>query len=230
MRTTHAPRSMWRRLAGTGAVVTGTAAIIAMVAATAQGRAPDDPRAGAGPDAPAATQTRAVATFASGCFWCTEADFEKVDGVINAVSGYTGGRIANPTYEQVSSGGTGHIEAVQVFYDPKRVTYQQLLNVYWRNVDPLDASGQFCDKGEQYTSAIYYASPQEQAQAEASKRALAQSGRLDGPIVTRIVPAAVFYNAEEYHQSYYKKNPIRYNFYRRGCGRDARLKQLWGDG
>ncbi len=214
-------RPVWRTMSA----VTGTAVIMAFVVATAQGGTMDAP-----PDAPAASQQRAVATFASGCFWCTEADFEKVDGVIDAVSGYTGGRVANPTYEQVSTGNTGHIEGVQVFYDPTRVTYGQLLNVFWRNVDPVDATGQFCDKGEQYTSAIFYATPAEQAQAEASKRAIQQSDRITETVATRIVPAGVFYNAEEYHQSYYKKNPIRYRFYRNGCGRDQRLKELWGNG
>ena len=178
--------------------------------------------------APAAlrAQDTATATFASGCFWCTEADFEKVPGVVDAVSGYIGGRVANPTYEQVSAGRTGHREAVQVFYDPKRVSYAQLLDVFWRNVDPVDARGQFCDKGEQYTSAIYVAGPEERRQAEASKQALAQSGRIKGTIVTAIVDATTFYKAEEYHQAYYKKNPIRYKFYRNNCGRDGRLKEI----
>jgi peptide-methionine (S)-S-oxide reductase len=178
--------------------------------------------------APAAllAQDTATATFASGCFWCTEADFEKVPGVVDAVSGYIGGRVANPTYEQVSAGRTGHREAVQVFYDPKRVSYAQLLDVFWRNVDPVDARGQFCDKGEQYTSAIYVAGPEERRQAEASKQALARSGRIKGTIVTAIVDTTTFYKAEEYHQSYYKKNPIRYKFYRNNCGRDGRLKEI----
>lgn len=180
--------------------------------------------------APAAlrAQAAATATFASGCFWCTESDFEKVPGVVDAVSGYIGGRVANPTYEQVSAGRTGHREAVQVLYDPKRVSYAQLLDVFWRNVDPVDARGQFCDKGEQYTSAIYVAGAQERRQAEASKQALARSGRIKGTIVTAIVDATTFYKAEEYHQSYYKKNPIRYKYYRNNCGRDGRLKEIAG--
>ena len=169
----------------------------------------------------------AVATFAAGCFWCAEADFEKVAGVVDAVSGYTGGRAPNPTYEQVSSGATGHIEAVQVHYDAARVSYAQLLEVFWRNVDPFDARGQFCDKGEQYTAAVFVATPEERALAEASKRReagrLASSGR---PIATRILPAAPFYAAEAYHQDYAKKNPVRYTFYRSRCGRDARLRAL----
>jgi peptide-methionine (S)-S-oxide reductase len=187
---------------------------------------------------PAAAQSRvggapaggplAVATFASGCFWCTESDFEKVPGVVDAVSGYTGGRVANPTYEQVSAGRTGHREAVQVMYDPARVSYQQLLDVFWRNVDPVDAHGQFCDRGEQYTSAIYVATDEERRLAEASKGAVEQSGRVRGRIATVILPAGPFYKAEEYHQSYYKKNPLRYKFYRTSCGRDRRLRKLWG--
>jgi peptide-methionine (S)-S-oxide reductase len=170
----------------------------------------------------------AVATFASGCFWCTESDFEKVPGVVDAVSGYTGGRVANPTYEQVSAGRTGHREAVQVMYDPARVSYQQLLDVFWRNVDPVDAHGQFCDRGEQYTSAIYVTTDEERRLAEASKGAVERSGRVRGRIATVILPAGPFYKAEEYHQSYYKKNPLRYKFYRTSCGRDRRLRKLWG--
>ena len=171
----------------------------------------------------------AVATFAAGCFWCAEADFEKLTGVVDAVSGYTGGRAPNPTYEQVSAGGTGHIEAVQVHYDAARVSYAQLLDVFWRNVDPFDARGQFCDTGEQYTAAVFVATPEERALAEASKRReaerLASSGR---PIATRILPAAPFHEAEAYHQAYAKKNPVRYRFYRTTCRRDARLRELRG--
>jgi peptide-methionine (S)-S-oxide reductase len=169
----------------------------------------------------------ATAIFAAGCFWCAEADFEKVPGVVDAVSGYTGGRAPSPTYEQVSAGGTGHLEAVQVHYDATRVSYAQLLDVFWRNVDPLDGGGQFCDKGEQYTAAVFVATPEERALAEALKRReagrLASSGR---PIATRILPAAPFYEAEAYHQGYAKKNPVRYRFYRTSCRRDARLREL----
>ncbi|HEX8359587.1 MAG TPA: peptide-methionine (S)-S-oxide reductase MsrA [Longimicrobium sp.] len=175
--------------------------------------------------APAEAQL-AVATFAAGCFWCSESDFEHVPGVVDAVSGFTGGRVANPTYEQVSGGRTGHREAVQVRYDPKRVSYAQLLNVYWRNVDPVDSGGQFCDRGPQYTSAIFVANEEERRLAEASLRAVERSGRLRRRIATVIVPAAAFYRAEEYHQAYYKKNPVRYRFYRTTCGRDRRLRQL----
>jgi peptide-methionine (S)-S-oxide reductase len=196
--------------------VLGAAAAVALAGAPAGAQA----RAGAG-------STPAVATFASGCFWCTEADFEKVPGVIDVVSGYTGGRGANPTYEQVSAGSTGHLEAVQVRYDPARVTYAQLLGTFWRNVDPFDARGQFCDKGEQYTGAIFVATPEERTLAETSKRQVAArlAGR-GGPVVTRILPTAPFYAAEAYHQDYAKKNPVRYNFYRSRCGRDARLREL----
>lgn len=208
----------WRALAG-GTVVALAGAVAACAPAETSAQA--EPGGGAG--------ARDTATFASGCFWCTESDFEQVPGVVDAVSGYTGGRVANPTYEQVSSGGTGHREAVQVIYDPARVSYARLLDVYWRNVDPVDATGQFCDKGEQYTSAIYVATPEERQLAETSKRALEQSGRLTKPVVTAIVPVAPFYRAEEYHQAYYKKNPIRYKYYRTSCGRDRRLAQLWGD-
>jgi peptide-methionine (S)-S-oxide reductase len=177
----------------------------------------------------AAAPAVATAVFAAGCFWCAEADFEKVPGVIDAVSGYTGGRGANPTYEQVSGGGTGHREVVQVRYDPSRVRYEQLLAVFWRNVDPFDAAGQFCDKGEQYTSAIYVADAEQRRLAEQSRAALAPPGRVaQQPIVTPVVDAAPFYEAEAYHQAYYKKNPIRYRFYRNGCRRDARLREVWG--
>jgi peptide-methionine (S)-S-oxide reductase len=169
----------------------------------------------------------AAAIFAAGCFWCSEADFEKVPGVIDAVSGYTGGRVVDPTYEQVSAGGTGHLEAVRVLYDPARVSYAQLLDVFWRNVDPLDAGGQFCDKGEQYTGAIFVGTPDERELAEASRRRVAERFARGGrPVVTRILPAAPFYAAEAYHQAYARKNPIRYHFYRTTCGRDARLREL----
>jgi peptide methionine sulfoxide reductase msrA/msrB len=174
--------------------------------------------------APAMTRT---AIFAGGCFWCTEADFEKVDGVIDAVSGYTGGKEVNPTYEQVSSGRTGHVEAVQVIYDPTKVSYAQLLDVFWRHVDPTDDGGQFVDRGSQYKSAIFYGNEEEHQLAEASKEKLAASGRFDKPIVTLIEPAGPFYPAEDYHQNYYKKNPIRYKWYRSGSGRDRFLEKAW---
>ena len=169
------------------------------------------------------------ATFAGGCFWCMEPPFDEVDGVLSTTSGYTGGRIENPSYEQVSTGGTGHIEAVQIAYDPTKVSYETLLEIFWRNVDPTDGGGQFCDRGEQYTTAIFAHDEEQERLAEASKKAISQSGALDDPIVTPIRPAAVFYDAEEYHQDYYLKNKLRYKFYRLSCGRDRRLKQLWGE-
>ena len=170
-----------------------------------------------------------TATFAGGCFWCTEADFEKVDGVVVAISGYTGGHIDNPTYHQVSAGGTGHVEAVQVIYDPQKITYNELLDVFWRHVDPTDAGGQFVDRGPSYRSAIFYHDDQQKKLAEASKRALEASGRFDRPIFTEIVKLDKFYKAEDYHQDYYKKNALRYKFYRFGSGRDQFLSRVWGD-
>ncbi len=168
-----------------------------------------------------------TAVFAGGCFWCTESDFEKVDGVIEAVSGYTGGKIDHPTYKQVSAGGTGHVEAIRVVYDPDKITYPELLEVFWRHVDPTDAGGQFVDRGNQYRSAIFYANEEERKMAEASKRALAESGVFDRPIVTEILPLGPFFDAEEYHQDYYEKNPIRYKWYRSGSGRDRFLSNTW---
>jgi peptide methionine sulfoxide reductase msrA/msrB len=167
------------------------------------------------------------AVFAGGCFWCTESDFEKVAGVVEVISGYTGGRTANPTYEQVSAGGTGHVEAVKVVYDPDQVTYAQLLQVFWRHVDPTDAGGQFVDRGSQYRSVIFYSSDQERNLAEASKQSLAASGRFGKPIATEILPLGKFYPAEDYHQDYYKKNPLRYRYYRHGSGRDQFLEKAW---
>jgi peptide-methionine (S)-S-oxide reductase len=172
---------------------------------------------------------KAVAIFAGGCFWCMEPPFDKLDGVLATTSGYTGGPETNPTYKQVSSGRTGHREAVRIEYDPKRVDYARLLDVFWRNIDPLDGRGQFCDKGRHYTSAIYALDDEQQAAAEASKAAVMAAGKLKGEIRTEILPAGAFYAAEDYHQDYYTKNPVRYKYYRWGCGRDARLKKLWGD-
>ena len=172
------------------------------------------------------TQT---AVFAGGCFWCTESDFEKIDGVIEAISGYTGGKVENPTYKQVSAGGTGHIEAVKVIYDPDKISYRQLLANFWRKVDPTDGGGQFVDRGDQYRSAIFYADENHRKLAEASKQALAASGVFDKAIVTDILPLGRFYRAEEYHQDYYKKSPIRYKWYRSGSGRDKFLQAVWAD-
>lgn len=176
--------------------------------------------------APQASQKTATATFAGGCFWCVEADFDKVAGVISTTSGYIGGRTANPSYEEVVRGGTGHAEAVEIVYDPAKVSYEKLLDVFWRNVDPLDARGQFCDKGSQYRTGIFYHSEKQKQLAEASKKAL--DGRFKQPIVTEIVSATEFYPAEAYHQDYYQKNPLRYKYYRLSCGRDQRLEELWG--
>jgi peptide-methionine (S)-S-oxide reductase len=172
------------------------------------------------------TPQSVIATFAGGCFWCVEADFEKVPGVISAISGYTGGHTVNPTYEEVSRGGTGHAEAVEVVYDPAKLSYEKLLDVFWHNIDPLAKDQQFCDHGDQYRSAIFYHDDRQRLLAEGSKAAVA--ARFEQPIATEIVPAGPFYKAEEYHQKYYLKSPIRYKFYRFNCGRDARLEKLWG--
>jgi peptide-methionine (S)-S-oxide reductase len=168
----------------------------------------------------------AKATFAGGCFWCMEPPYDELEGVISTISGYTGGSKKNPTYEEVSGGGTGHAEVVQVTYDPTKVSYENLLDVFWRNIDPLTANAQFCDSGSQYRSAIFYHDEAQKNLAEASKKRL--QSRFKQPIVTEIVRAREFYPAEDYHQDYYKKNPIRYKMYRHGCGRDQRLQTLWG--
>lgn len=169
----------------------------------------------------------ATAIFAGGCFWCTEADFEKLPGVIGAESGYIGGKIPNPTYEQVSAGGTGHTEAIRVTYDPARASYRQLVDYLWHNIDPTVKDRQFCDTGNQYRSGIYWQNESERKIAESSRDALLASGRFK-EIHTEIVAAGIFYPAENYHQDYYKKNPVRYAYYRNGCGRDKRLEELWG--
>jgi len=172
--------------------------------------------------------TTAKAYFAGGCFWCMEEAFEKVDGVISVVSGYMGGTVANPTYEQVSDGHTGHAESVEVTYDPTKVTYRKLLDAFWRNVDPLTPNAQFCDHGNQYRSAIFYTTEEEKQLSEESKSKMEQSKRLPAPIVTQLVQASTFYQAEDYHQDYYKKNPLRYKYYKYSCGRAQRLEALWG--
>uniref|UniRef100_C6DY59 Peptide methionine sulfoxide reductase MsrA n=1 Tax=Geobacter sp. (strain M21) TaxID=443144 RepID=C6DY59_GEOSM len=168
------------------------------------------------------------ATFAGGCFWCMEHPFDELPGVVSVTSGYTGGHKINPTYEEVSSGTTGHAESIQVVYDPAKIGYDRLLDVFWHNIDPLAKDRQFCDHGEQYRSAIFYHNEEQQRLALKSKKALEASKRFKEPIATQIVTAGVFYPAEEYHQRYYKKNPIRYSYYRLSCGRDKRLKELWG--
>lgn len=170
----------------------------------------------------------AKATFAGGCFWCMEAPFDKIDGVISTTSGYIGGTKKNPTYQEVSAGSTGHTEAVQIVYDPKKVTYEKLLYTFWRNIDPTVSNRQFCDVGTQYRSGVFYHDDAQKAAAEKSKAELAKSKRFKAEIVTEITAASEFYPAEEYHQDYYVKNPLQYKFYRSGCGRDARLKELWG--
>lgn len=175
----------------------------------------------------AAAQEVKTATFAGGCFWCVESDFDKVPGVVETVSGYTGGTTANPTYKQVSAGGTGHFEAVRISYDPSRVTYAELLSVFFRSVDPTDAGGQFCDRGQSYETAIFVADDDERRQAEAAKRDAETA--LGRPVVTTIETAGAFYPAEDYHQDYYEKNPLRYKFYRASCGRDRRVAEVWGD-
>jgi peptide-methionine (S)-S-oxide reductase len=167
-----------------------------------------------------------TAVFAGGCFWCMEKPFDMLPGVASTTSGYTGGRVENPTYEEVSAGGTGHFEAVEVRYDPKQVSYETLLETFWVNVDPVDSRGQFCDKGDQYRSAIFYESPEQQAIAQAAKEAIAT--QLAQPIATEVLPAAPFYAAEDYHQNYYQTHATRYKVYRFGCGRDQRLASLWG--
>lgn len=169
------------------------------------------------------------ATFAGGCFWCMEHPFDQIPGVVSVTSGYTGGQKKNPTYEEVSAGGTGHAESVQIVYDPTKVNYEKLLEVFWHNIDPTAKDRQFCDTGHQYRSAIFYQNEQQKHLAIRSKETLEKSKPFKEPIVTEIVQATEFYPAEEYHQHYYKKNPIRYKYYRGRCGRDTRLKELWGD-
>lgn len=176
-----------------------------------------------------AAPSRAVAVFAGGCFWSMEKAFDETEGVVEATSGYSGGTVPRPSYAQVVAGKTGHLEAVRVEYDPAKVSYETLLSVYWRHIDPTDGRGQFCDRGSNYRTAIFYGSEVERKAAEESKRALAESGRFKAPIATQIRPAAAFYPAEAYHQDYAKKNPLRYASYRLGCRRDARLKEIWGD-
>ncbi len=195
------------------------AILIAVAAASCSGAAPSE----------AQTQAKAgtaSAVFASGCFWCTESDFDKIPGVLATTSGYTGGKLRNPTYEQVSAGGTGHIEAVRVTYDPARVSYATLAARFIRTADPLDSGGSFCDRGYHYRSAFFVATPAQRRIAETIKNRT--QAALKKPVATLILPAATFYPAETYHQDYYKKNPIRYRFYRANCGRDARLKEIWG--
>lgn len=201
-------------------------ALILSACQSSESREPESTAAVASPVDP---KNHATATFAGGCFWCMEPPFEKLTGVVSVTSGYTGGHKLDPTYEEVSAGETGHAESVQVVYDSTQISYAQLLEVFWHNIDPLAANRQFCDAGTQYRSAIFYHNAEQQRLAEASKQQLAQSGRFDRPIVTEIVAATQFYPAEEYHQDFYKKNSLHYKAYRAGCGRDRRLKELWGE-
>jgi len=177
----------------------------------------------------AADATLGKAYFAGGCFWCMEEAFEKVEGVLSATSGYMGGTVANPSYEEVSAGRTGHAESVEVVYDPSKVSYQKLLDAFWHNVDPVTPNAQFCDHGSQYRSAIFFQTDEEKRASETTKQAIEQSKRFTEPIVTQIVQASQFYPAEEYHQDFYKKNPIRYKIYKYNCGRAQRLEALWGN-
>ena len=175
----------------------------------------------------ASAQQLEKAVFAGGCFWCVESDFDKVPGVVSTVSGYTGGKTKDPTYRQVTAGGTGHYEAVEITYDPAKVSYEMLLAAFWRSVDPTDGGGQFCDRGQSYETAVFVADDKERALAEASKKAAQKL--LDKPIVTPILATGPFYEAEDYHQDYYKNNPLRYRYYRFSCGRDRTVKDLWGE-
>ena len=184
------------------------------------------------PATDAATQSSSgkteTAIFAGGCFWCMEPPFDKLDGVISTTSGYTSGNKDNPTYEEVSSGTTGHTEGIKVVYDPSKVGYEKLLEVFWQNIDPVSTNGQFCDRGNQYRSGIYYINDEQKQLAEASKKKWSDSGRFSQPITAEVTAASTFYPAEEYHQDYYTKNPVRYKYYRYNCGRDDRLEAVWG--
>jgi peptide-methionine (S)-S-oxide reductase len=202
-----------RRAAAHGLALAGV--LLALAAGTAAQPAP-------------AAATTAKATFAGGCFWCVEADFDKVPGVKSTTSGYAGGHVPNPSYAQVSAKGTGHAEAVEIVFDPAVVSYERLLEIYWRSIDPTTKDRQFCDAGSPYRTAIFVHDARQLEAARASLAALEKSKPFPEPIVTQIVPAGPFFPAESYHQDYYQKNPLRYQYYRSGCGRDARLKQLWG--
>jgi peptide-methionine (S)-S-oxide reductase len=198
-------------------------ALLLALAAPACGAAAALPTA----PAPAPPPGKAVATLAMGCFWCAEDAYEGLAGVESVVSGYTGGHLQDPTYEQVSGHGTGHWEAIQIVYDPETTSYEKLLDVFWHNVDPTDGGGQFCDRGDQYRAAVFFHDAEQKRLAEASRQRVAQE--LGKGVATKVLPAVTFYVAEEYHQDYAERNALRYNFYRRGCGRDARLRAVWGD-
>ena len=204
-------------------------ALIAGTAAAATGFVWSAVADQSGSEAPAAAARLETAVFAGGCFWCTEADFDKVDGVVSTVSGYTGGDVEDPTYKQVTRGETGHYEAVKVSYDPEKVTYEYLVDHYFRTIDPTDRTGQFCDKGSSYRTAVFVDGADERGVAEQEIAEIEQAGILPGPVVTKVIDASEFWPAEDYHQDYYRKNPQRYAYYRAGCGRDERLEDLWGD-
>jgi methionine-S-sulfoxide reductase len=199
--------------------------VVAALALAVSGSFAAEERTRAAPEPPAGM---AAATFAGGCFWCMEPPFDKLDGVVSTTSGYTGGKVVGATYREVSAGGTGHAEAVRVVFDPKKVEYKKLVDTFWKNIDPVDAHGQFCDKGDQYRPAIFTHDDEQKKIAEASKAALSASGRFKQPIVVTVEPAREFWVAEDYHQDYYQKNPVKYQYYRWGCGRDARLEAVWG--
>ncbi|MDD9856926.1 MAG: peptide-methionine (S)-S-oxide reductase MsrA [Gammaproteobacteria bacterium] len=223
-----------KRMSMTGVAVAGMAAIaVVSFLSFLLWERPDyaairDAQAGAA-QAANADSSLSVATFAGGCFWCVESAFEKLDGVSEVVSGYTGGHVENPTYQQVGGGGTGHTEAVQIYYDPARISYPALLHYLWREIDPTDSDGQFVDRGSMYRPAIYYHNEREKTLAVESRDRLEQSGRFDRPITIEIAPAQTFYEAEHYHQDYYKTNPYRYKIYRHGSGRDQFLQKVWGE-
>ncbi len=221
----HAPRFVPTLIVAAALAVGG--ALVA-IAAGSDNQANAEQAAQAGKDMTDSTP-HAKATFAGGCFWCMEPPFDKLDGVISSTSGYIGGTKKDPTYEEVSAGGTGHTEAVEIVYDPSKVSYEKLLDVFWKNIDPTVVNRQFCDVGSQYRTGVFYHDEQQKQLAESSKAAIDESGRLPSPIVTEISPATEFYPAEDYHQNYYVNNPVRYKFYRYGCGRDARLDDLWGE-
>ena len=215
---------MKSRLRNATSFAAGIIAALILTVGLAVAQSTPQPRAGKAAEG----AKTAVATFAGGCFWCMEPPFDATEGVISTTSGFMGGKTPNPSYRQVTAGGTGHIEVLQVTYDPAKVSYEKLLQVYWRNVDPYDAGGQFCDRGESYTTAIFAHTEEQKKLAEASKAELVKSGPFKQPIETAIRDAGPFTAAEDYHQDYYKKNPIRYKYYRYACGRDARLEAIWG--
>ena len=211
-----------------GVVLARAPRILLLAVAIAWGTVGTRGDAAAGAQPAHAAAPADTATFAGGCFWCMEPPFEALPGVFSVTSGFSGGPEKNPTYNQVSAGITGHRESIQVVYDPKKITYTKLLDVYWHNIDPTQDDGQFCDRGKQYRSAIFVRGTAQRRRAEESKHAIEASKRLKGPIVTPILPFTAFYPAEEYHQDYYKKNPEHYHAYRTGCGRDRRLREVWG--